>query len=73
MSPERLREVRKAREWTVNDMAEALMLSPAHGGRKVRRWELGELDISGPACVAIEAFSSGFTPEHMKEENEGAE
>lgn len=69
MSPEDIKALRHRLGWSVNELAEALKLSPAHGGRKVRRWELGELELSGPAEVALEAIEAGFIPAHMNEEN----
>lgn len=35
-----------------NKLAEALHLGP-NGGRTVRRWESGQIQISGPASVAL--------------------
>ena len=51
---------RKQLGLTVNELADALRLSPQNGGRKVRRWEAGEVPVSGPVAVAIEAMLNGF-------------
>lgn len=40
-----------------------LLRMGANGARQVRRWEDGEIPISGPASVAIEAFLSGWRPD----------
>ena len=51
---------------TVNELADALLLSPQNGGRKVRRWEAGDVPVSGPVAVALEAMLNGFEPEHFR-------
>jgi len=66
VNAEQLKTLRRRLKLSVNELAEALKLSPAHGGRKVRRWEDGELPISGPAEVALEALAAGFIPSHME-------
>lgn len=48
---------------SVNDLRDALRLSPKMGGRTIRRWETGEVPITGPAQVAVEAMLAGFIPE----------
>jgi DNA-binding transcriptional regulator YiaG len=53
MTPADLRSARKALGLTQHGLAEALRMG-ANGGRTVRRWELGEIPITGPASVAIE-------------------
>ena len=35
----------------------------ANGDRRVRRMESGEIEISGPVAVAIEAMTDGWWPE----------
>jgi DNA-binding transcriptional regulator YiaG len=60
------RDVKRARAslgMTVNDLRDALRLSSSTGNRVVRRWETGEVPITGPAAVAIEAMLAGFVPE----------
>lgn len=65
MKPQELRDARHELGMSVNELAEALRLNPKNGGRKVRRWETGEHEISGPVAVAIEAMLNGFMPYHM--------
>lgn len=48
---------------TVNELRDALRLSPKTGGRAIRRWETGDVPITGPAAVAIEAMLAGYEPE----------
>lgn len=48
---------------TVNDLSDVLRLSYKNGSRTIRRWETGEVPITGPAQVAIEAMLAGFVPE----------
>jgi DNA-binding transcriptional regulator YiaG len=45
-------------------LAEALRLG-ANGARTVRRWEAGDIAVTGPAAVAIELMlrDSGSRPE----------
>ena len=58
---------RKQLGLTVNELADALRLSPQNGGRKVRRWEAGDVPVSGPVAVAIEAMLNGFEPKHLRD------
>jgi DNA-binding transcriptional regulator YiaG len=53
MTPERIREIRTGLGLSQNALAEVLRLGP-NGGRTVRRWESGQVPISGPASVALE-------------------
>lgn len=59
---------RKQLGLTVNELADALRLSPQNGGRKVRRWEAGDVPVSGPVAVAIEAMLNGFYPKEFEGE-----
>lgn len=56
MSPDRIRDIRMALGLSQNGLAEALRLG-SNGGRTVRRWESGEIPISGPASVALELMA----------------
>ena len=51
-------------------MARALRLASAEtkGADGVREMEDGRRDISGPVCVAIEAFLTGFRPSGWRDE-----
>jgi hypothetical protein len=53
MTPDEIRQARKALGLSTNGLAEALRLGKG-GGRTVRRWEAGETPISGPASVAVQ-------------------
>lgn len=60
------RDVKRARAqlgMTVNELRDALRLSPKTGGRAIRRWETGQVPITGPAAVAMEAMLAGYEPE----------
>jgi hypothetical protein len=54
---------------TINELRDALRLSPKTGGRAIRRWEIGDMPITGPAAVAIEAMLEGFEPEMPYDED----
>ncbi len=53
MTPDAIKAARKRLGFTQSELAEALRMG-ANGGRTVRRWEAGEMPITGPAAVAIE-------------------
>ncbi len=53
MTPDALRKARKRLGLSQAGLAEALRMG-ANGGRTVRRWELGEMPVTGPASLAIE-------------------
>lgn len=55
---------------TVNELRDALRLSPKTGGRAIRRWETGEIPITGPAAVAMEAMLAGYEPEILYDDDE---
>lgn len=40
----------------------AMLRMGKNGDRQVRRWEEGDVPISGPASVAIEALLTGWRP-----------
>lgn len=58
-----LKRARKILGWTVNDLSDALRLSPSTGNRTIRRIEAGDSHVTGPICVATEAFLAGFIPD----------
>ena len=70
MTPYEIKQARKALGWTVNDLADALRMAPSSGNRTIRRWENGDLPITGPAMVAIEAMLAGYIPEHFLEDDD---
>jgi DNA-binding transcriptional regulator YiaG len=53
MTPRELKACRKRLGLSQAELAEVLRMG-ANGGRTVRRWELGEVPVTGPASVAIE-------------------
>lgn len=61
MTPDEVRESRRAMGMTQHQLATALRMG-TDGKRSVRRWEAGDRPISGPASVAIEALMTGWRP-----------
>ena len=55
MTPTELNAARKRLGLTQSGLAEALRLGP-NGQRTIRRWESGDIPVTGPATVAIEAM-----------------
>lgn len=55
MTPIEMREARRKLGMSTGDLADALRMRQ-NGARTVRRWESGELEVPGPAVVAIEAM-----------------
>ena len=55
MSPADLLAARKRLGLSQAGLAEALRLG-ANGGRTVRRWEAGDVPVTGPVSVAIECL-----------------
>jgi DNA-binding transcriptional regulator YiaG len=53
MNPAEIKAARKRLGLSQAELAETLRMG-ANGGRTVRRWELGEVAVTGPASVAIE-------------------
>jgi hypothetical protein len=48
--------------YSVNEMADALRLSPANGGTTIRKMEAGKINITGPIMVAVDAMMKGYDP-----------
>ena len=65
-----LKRARKILGWTVNDLADSLRLSPGTGNRSIRRMESGDSHVTGPICVATEAFLAGFIPDTIDLDDE---
>lgn len=53
MAPADIKSARQRLGLTQQGLAEALRLGP-NGERTVRRWERGDVPVTGPASVAIE-------------------
>jgi hypothetical protein len=62
MTPEKLKLARNYMGFSVNEMADALRLSPANGGTTVRKMEAGKVNITGPISVAVDAMMKGYDP-----------
>ncbi len=73
MTAEEFKAARKQLDMTVRQMADALRLSTTNGYRMIRRIESGEIAVSGPISVAVEAMLAGFVwvEDDMFGENEG--
>lgn len=73
MTSEEFKAARKQLDMTVRQMADALRLSTTNGYRMIRRIESGEIAVSGPISVAVEAMLAGFVwvEDDMFGENEG--
>ena len=73
MTSEEFKAARKQIGMTVRQMADALRLSTTNGYRMIRRIESGEIAVSGPISVAVEAMLAGFVwvEDDMFGENEG--
>lgn len=53
MQPTEIKAARRRLGLTQQGLAEALRLGP-NGERTIRRWEQGDIPVTGPASVAIE-------------------
>ena len=62
MTPEKLKLARNYMGYSVNEMADALRLSPANGGTTIRKMEAGKINITGPVSVAVDAMMKGYDP-----------
>lgn len=61
LSPGEVKAARAKLQLTQTELA-AMLRMGANGQRQVRRWEDGEVPVSGPASVAIEALLTGWRP-----------
>jgi DNA-binding XRE family transcriptional regulator len=68
MTPEKLKLARNYMGYSVNDMADALRLSPENGGTTIRKMESGKVRITGPIMVAVDAMMKGYDPFGYNEE-----
>lgn len=57
LSPTDIKTARQRLGLTQQGLAEALRLGP-NGERTIRRWEQGDIPVTGPASVAIELMLS---------------
>ena len=70
MKPDKLKLARHRMGYSVNEMADALRLSPANGGTTVRKMEAGKVRITGPIMVAVDAMLKGYDPFDYDEDDE---
>lgn len=70
MTPEKLKLARHYMGYSVNEMADALRLSPANGGTTIRKMEAGKVNITGPIMVAVDAMLKGYDPFGYDEEED---
>jgi DNA-binding transcriptional regulator YiaG len=61
LEPYDVKKARAALGLTQRGLA-AILRMGHNGERQVRRWEDGDVPVSGPASVAIEALLSGWRP-----------
>jgi len=69
MTKEELKAIRMRLGYSQNEMAAAIRPGP-NGDRTIRRWEAGEIPISGPASLALELLDEKHrvkTPNKEKE------
>ena len=68
MTPDKLKLARHSMGYSVNEMADALRLSPENGGTTIRKMESGKIRITGPIMVAVDAMLKGYDPFGYDEE-----
>ena len=61
MTPKEFRTIRTALKLSTREIGEALGLR-GDPGRTVRRYEAGDIEISGPVQTAMLAIKDGFRP-----------
>lgn len=61
MTPKEFRAIRTALKLSTREIGEALGLR-GDPGRTVRRYEAGDIEISGPVQTAMLAMKDGFRP-----------
>ena len=60
MSPTEVQSIRKLAGLTQSGLARVLRITDQ---RTIRRWENGDIPVSGPASVILEMLNSGELPE----------
>ena len=60
MTPERIRTIRRQAGLTQTGLAAVLRITDI---RTIRRWETGDVPISGPASIILEMLDAGELPE----------
>lgn len=62
MTPERIRDIRKGNGLSYTQLAAILRVSDL---RTVRRWEKGQVPISGPASILLELIEADELPDRF--------
>jgi len=64
-TPDDLKAARQSLGWSLRTMARALRLAGTldKAATRVREMESGSRPISGPVCVSVEAFLTGWRPD----------
>ena len=70
MTPAKLKLARNHMGYSINEMADALRLSPDNGGTTIRKMEAGKVRITGPIMVAVDAMLKGYDPFDYEEDEE---
>lgn len=65
MTPERVREIREAAGLTQAGLAALLRMTA--GKRTVRRWEVGDVPVTGPVSIVLELLAAGELPARYRE------
>lgn len=72
MKPDKLKLARHRMGYSINEMADALRLSPDNGGTTIRKMEAGKVRITGPIMVAVDAMLKGYDPfDYEDDEDDG--
>lgn len=71
MTPDKLKLARHSMGYSVNEMADALRLSPENGGTTIRKMESGKVRITGPIMVAVDAMLKGYNPFDYEDDEDG--
>lgn len=71
MTPDKLKLARHSMGYSVNEMADALRLSPDNGGTTIRKMESGKVRITGPIMVAVDAMLKGYDPFDYEDDEDG--
>ena len=62
MTPNRIRDIRKDNDLSYTQLAAILRVSDL---RTVRRWEKGQVPISGPASILLELIETDELPDRF--------
>ena len=62
MSPLELKRCRKTLGLSQSGLARLLRLSEDNGDRTVRRWEAGEIEVTGPVSLVLDILTNDYDP-----------